>query len=129
MKLADIFRHDLDREIKEVIKVDDADVHDVAEEIGEYVVTEHIHDYFAEVLDRYQESILKPTDSVNAWVSGFFGSGKSSFAKILGYILADTDLGGISASEMFTQKLAKPQIRALLNTIHKQAPTLAVFVD
>ena len=129
MKLADIFRHDLDREIKEVIKVDDADVHDVAEEIGEYVVTEHIHDYFAEVLDRYQESILKPTDSVNAWVSGFFGSGKSSFAKILGYILADTDLGGISASGMFTQKLAKPQIRALLNTIHKQAPTLAVFVD
>src|SRR6266511_4151209 len=80
MRIADIFRHDLSREIKEIIKVDDADVEDVGQEIREYVVTGHIHDAFVELLDQYQESIQKPTEVVNAWVSGFFGSGKSSFA-------------------------------------------------
>src|SRR6266542_7158524 len=102
MRIADIFRHDLAREIKEVIKVDDADAEDVAHEIREYVVTEHIHDAFVELLDHYQESIQKPTEVVNAWISGFFGSGKSSFAKVLGYILADADLGGASAANLFT---------------------------
>jgi hypothetical protein len=129
VKIGEIFRYDLDREIKEVIKVDDADLDDVADEIGEYVVTEHIHEEFIDFLDRYQESILSPSETVNAWVSGFFGSGKSSFAKVLGYILANPTLGEQNAADLFTQKLPTQQIRALLNTIHGQAPTLSLFVD
>ena len=129
MKIAEIFRHDLDREIKEVIKVDDANVEHVIDEIREYVVTEHIHDAFAEVLDQYQESIQNPTEVVNCWISGFFGSGKSSFAKILGYVLQNPDLGGTNAADLFTQNLPRPQIAALLNTIHTRAPTFSVFVD
>ena len=129
MKIADIFRHDLDREIKEVIKVDDAAKEHVFDEIREYVVTEHIHEAFAEVLDQYEESIQKPTEVVNCWISGFFGSGKSSFAKILGYILANPNLGSANAAQLFTRKLAKPQVAALLNTIHSRAPTFSVFVD
>ncbi len=129
MKIGEIFRHDLDREIKEIIKVDDADLDDVAEEFREYVVTDHIHDAFIELLDQYQESINKPSEAVNAWVSGFFGSGKSSFAKVLGYIAANTDLGGTTAAEVFTAKLPTQQVRALLNTIHTSAPTFSVFVD
>lgn len=129
MRIADIFRHDLSREVKEVIKIDDADIGDVAHEIGEYVVTDHIHDAFSKVLDQYQESIQKPTEVVNAWVSGFFGSGKSSFAKVLGYVLANPDLGGAGAADLFTSKLPTQQLKAVLNAIHRQAPTFAVFVD
>jgi hypothetical protein len=129
MKIGEIFRHDLDREIKEIIKVDDADLDDVAEELREYVVTNHIHDAFIEFLDQYQESINKPSEAVNAWVSGFFGSGKSSFAKVLGYVAANTDLGGLSAADVFTAKLPTQQVKALLNTIHTSAPTFSVFVD
>jgi tetratricopeptide (TPR) repeat protein len=98
MNIAEIFRHDLDRDIKEIIKVDDADLEDVVEELQEYVVTEHILDSFVELLDEYQESIQKPNERVNVWISGFFGSGKSSFAKVLGYILANPDLGGPHAN-------------------------------
>ena len=129
MKIAEIFRHDLAREIKEVIKVDDSDAEDVAYEIREYIVTEHIHDAFVELLDQYQESIQKPTEVVNAWISGFFGSGKSSFAKVFGYILANPRLGEADAADLFTSKIPTHQIRALLNTIHRQAPTFAIFVD
>ena len=129
MRIADIFRHDLDREIKEVIKVDDADVAGVSDELREYVVTDHIHDAFIEVLEHYRDSIRSPTEVVNTWVSGFFGSGKSSFAKVLGYILANTDLPGTTAADVFTAKLPTQQAKALLNAIGTQAPTFSVFVD
>lgn len=129
MKIGEIFRHDLEREIKEVIKVDDADLDDVADELREYVVTDHIHEGFVEVFEQYQESINKPSEIVNAWVSGFFGSGKSSFAKVLGYVVANADLGGTSAADVLTAKLPTQTVKALLNTIHTQAPTLSVFVD
>ncbi len=129
MKIGEIFRHDLERDIKEVIKVDDADLEDVADELREYVVTDHIQDGFVEFLDHYQESINKPSEVVNAWISGFFGSGKSSFAKVLGYVVANADLGGTTAADVFTAKLPTQQIKALLNTIHANAPTLSVFVD
>jgi hypothetical protein len=129
MKIAEIFRHDLDRDIKEIIKVDDADLKDVVEELQEYVVTEHIHGAFVELLDQYQEAIQKPSEAVNVWISGFFGSGKSSFAKVFGYILANPDLGGMRAADLFTGKLPTQQAKALLNTIHAQAPTIALFID
>ncbi|TDW98259.1 BREX system P-loop protein BrxC [Kribbella sp. VKM Ac-2566] len=129
MKISEIFRHDLDREIKEVIKVDDPDLDDLAAELQEYVVTNHIHDALVEVLDEYQESIKKPSESVNAWISGFFGSGKSSFAKVLGYVLANPVLGTTTAARLLTSKLDTTTIHALLNTIHNEAPTLSIFVD
>src|SRR5262245_50811404 len=105
MKIAETLRHDLDRDIKEIIKVDDADLEDVREELQEYVVTDHIHESFVELLDQYQDSIQKPSEAVNVWISGFFGSGKSSFAKVFGYILANPDLGGKRAADLFTAKL------------------------
>ncbi len=129
MKISEIFRHDLDRDIKEVIKVDDPDLDDLAEELQDYVVTEHIHEAFIELLDEYAESIKKPSESVNAWISGFFGSGKSSFAKILGYILANPSLGTTTAARLFTSKLDTSTVKALLNTIHTEAPAFSVFVD
>jgi hypothetical protein len=129
MKIGEIFRTDLEREIKEVIKVDYADAHEVIEEIQDYVVTDRIHDEFLTVLDQYRETINNPSEDVNVWVSGFFGSGKSSFAKVLGYVIADPDLGGSSPASLFTEKLPTTEARALLNAIHAQAPTLSIFVD
>jgi hypothetical protein len=129
VKISEIFRHELDRDIKEVIKVDDPDLDDLAAELQEYVVTEHIHEAFVELLDEYQESIKKPSESVNAWISGFFGSGKSSFAKVLGYILANPRLGATTAAELFASKLGTSTVEALLNTIHSEAPTFSIFVD
>ena len=42
------------------------------------------------------------------WVSGFFGSGKSSFAKILGYTVANRPVGDTTASALF-KKVAKDE--------------------
>src|SRR5215210_2480829 len=115
--------------IEEVIKVDLADEDIVALELDEYVATDHILDSLEEVLDAYQETILKPSEVTNVWVSGFFGSGKSSYAKVLGYLLANPTIVGRTAAERFAERVDAPRISALLHTIHTQAPTLAVFVD
>ena len=129
MKIADIFRNPIDRRIEEVIKVDLDEAATVASEIDEYVVTDHLATQFEVLLDRYQETILKPDEGTNIWVSGFFGSGKSSFAKVFGYLLSNPDLLGRSATDRFMARVDAPSIRALLNTIHTQVPTRVVFVD
>jgi len=129
VKIQEIFRRPIGRTIEEVIKVDLADEETVALELDEYVATDHILESLEEVLDAYQETILKPSELTNVWVSGFFGSGKSSFAKVLGYLLANPTILGRTASDRFAERVDSPRTSALLNTIHDQAPTLAVFVD
>jgi len=129
VKIEEVFRRPISRRIEEVIKVDLDTKQIVADEIDEYVVTEHIAEGFETFLDRYQETILKPDEGTTAWISGFFGSGKSSFAKILGYLLSDPNLDGRSATEHFAARVDSKTVQALLNTIHAQVPTHAVFVD
>ena len=80
----DLFASEIGRTIEEVIKVDQTDDEILGEEISEYVVTDAIRRHFTEIFDRYRETPNKPHDGVAIWVSGFFGSGKSSFAKTSG---------------------------------------------
>ena len=94
MRIADLFRRDIHRTIEEVIKVDFADEMVLVNELDEYVATKHILDEFENVLDAYQESINSPNESCTIWVSGFFGSGKSSWAKTLGYLLWNPIVAG-----------------------------------
>lgn len=129
MRIAEIFRHDIHRDIPEVIKVDFDEEEVVASEIDEYVVTSHIARNFDFLLDHYQETILNPDEGTTVWVSGFFGSGKSSFAKIFGYLLANPTVVGKSVKDRFLARVNAPTIDALLNTILETTATHAVFVD
>ena len=129
MKIKELFRRDINRVIEEVIKVDVADENIIAGELDEYVATENILEQLGDVLDAYQESILNPNETCTVWVSGFFGSGKSSWAKVLGYLLWNPVVEGEPAADRFFGRTSAPRMRALLNTIHAQAPTLAVLLN
>lgn len=129
MKISELFRRDIHRTIEEVVKVDLADEAIIAGELDEYVATGHILEEFEKVLDAYQESINVPNETCSIWVSGFFGSGKSSWAKVLGYVLWDPAIDGRSATERFFARTHAPSMQALLNTIHTQAPTLTVLLN
>ena len=85
--IKELFATDIDRNIEEVIKVDQTDEQLVRAEIAEYVATDSIRSHFRAILDRYAETPNKPHEGIGVWVSGFFGSGKSSFAKYLGLAL------------------------------------------
>ena len=63
-----------------------------------------------------------PHESVGVWVSGFFGSGKSSFAKNLGYALENRTVLGSKFADLFKQQLDDTRISDLLDLINAKTP-------
>ena len=106
MRIENMFQEDINRKINGVVKVDQ-DANDVlVQELNEYVITKELKKHFITSFDYYSESFEKPTDDIGVWISGFFGSGKSHFLKMLSYILENRDIDGISTVEMFRKKFA-----------------------
>jgi hypothetical protein len=127
--IKDLFASDIDRRIEEVIKVDQADEAIIRDELTEYVVTDSIRSYFRAVFEHYQTTRQKPNEGIASWVSGFFGSGKSSFAKYLGLALANRDILGHGAGELLAQRCGDAKIQVLLQQISEHIPTEAVIFD
>lgn len=91
MLLKDIFQKDITRPINGVVKADQNDEHTVYQELDEYVVTKELDKHFRTFFDSYGKAAndIALMNNVGVWVSGFFGSGKSHFIKILSYLLAN----------------------------------------
>lgn len=124
-----LFANDIHRRIEEVIKVDQTDEEIVRDEINEYVVTDAIRSHFTQILEAYRETPNKPHEGIAIWVSGFFGSGKSSFAKMLGLAVANRTVAGESAAERFAHRAGDKKLQVLLKTINEQIPTHVVIFD
>jgi hypothetical protein len=92
MKLEDIFEKDPSRTISRVVMVDQHREEIVSNEVEEYVATEQICQMLQDIIDQFLETRMGRENDVCVWISGFFGSGKSHFAKMLGYILSDRDV-------------------------------------
>src|SRR5665213_3656204 len=100
---------DIFRNIEKVITYGASEESRLKAEILEYVVTDSIEEQFEKVLDRMQLSMGSGgQNEVGVWVSGFYGSGKSSFTKYLG--LAFDDKCTIDGT---------PFIKYLQNRLHK----------
>ena len=124
-----LFANDIHRRIEEVIKVDQTDEEIIRDEINEYVVTDAIRLHYTEVFDAYRETPNKPHEGVAIWVSGFFGSGKSSFAKMLGLSIANRTIACESAAERFAERAGDKKLSVLLKAINEKIPTHAVIFD
>ena len=83
MQIKDMFEKRIERDIKGVIKVGQSDEENVYQELDEYVVTKELLKHFRDFFDNYEKGINGSTDKMGVWISGFFGSGKSHFLKIL----------------------------------------------
>ena len=94
MKIREMFQAKIDREITGVVKVGQHDEKVKAEELREYVITRELTKHFEEFFSNYTKSIKTPTDNMGVWISGFFGSGKSHFLKILSYVLDNDSAEG-----------------------------------
>lgn len=103
MYIKSMFENKIDRDIKGVIKVGQGDDESVKQELEEYVVTRELQRHFAEFFSSYKKGILGDTDKMGVWISGFFGSGKSHFLKILSYLLENRMVNGKTAIEYFIE--------------------------
>lgn len=90
MKINDLFQRDIARPINGVVKADQLDESSVWQELDEFVVTReldlHLRRFFSNYLDD-----APGNDNIGVWVSGFFGSGKSHFIKVLSYLLRNQE--------------------------------------
>ncbi len=101
MIIQNMFSKPIDRDIKGVIKVGQDDNANVKQELEEYVVTRELQKHFADFFASYKKGINGNTDKMGVWISGFFGSGKSHFLKILSYLLANREVDGKRAVYYF----------------------------
>ena len=120
IQIQDLFVYPIQRDITTVIKMDDLRAQEIEQELGEYVVTDTIEALLIEFLERYAETRTGQTDRIGVWISGFFGSGKSHFAKILSYLLENRDVGGIPAVERFRLRIVESPRRAELERLLHQ---------
>ena len=104
MMIRDMFAEDINRPINGVIKVDQDAADVIEQEVREYVITKELKKHFISFFDYYSDAFDKPTADIGVWISGFFGSGKSHFLKMLSYILENKSIGGIPTVEKFRQK-------------------------
>lgn len=104
MIIRDMFADDINRKINGVIKVDQAADDVIEQELNEYVITKELKKHFITFFNYYSDALDEPTADTGVWISGFFGSGKSHFLKILSYLLENKEVKGIHSVERFRRK-------------------------
>ena len=100
MKIKDVLTIDLSEEIKNVIDLEDYSEAEIQSEIENYIVT----DGLAKEYEHFVTTFTSNRVETGVWISGFYGSGKSYFGKILGYMLTNKKLGGTPARDRVLQR-------------------------
>ena len=114
MQIREMFAKPIDRDLQGVIIVGQDETANVKQELEEYVVTRELQKHFADFFAAYKTGITGNTSKTGVWISGFFGSGKSHFLKILSYLLENKEIAGKKAIDYFVDdnKIADPMVLA-----------------
>ncbi|NRA34737.1 MAG: BREX system P-loop protein BrxC, partial [Polyangiaceae bacterium] len=143
--IEDLFQRDVTRDINPVVYFHEQDPAKVAAEVSEYIITggypeeddraiEHgIHEQFVRLLGAMGKDLKKGGTGLPAvWISGFYGSGKSSFAKLLGMSLNNLALpDGTKLADALLKRDESPNraqfIEAWQNLVQDIKPMAVVF--
>jgi hypothetical protein len=124
--LRTLFRSDVTRDISPVVYFHEQTPEKIQAEVSEYIITggwpeghpnrqrvpDGIHEQYVRLLRGIARELDKQggPELPTAWISGFFGSGKSIFAKLLGLALDGMTLpDGTSLSEAWLNRNSSPQ--------------------
>ena len=150
MQLKELFADDITRDIPPVVYFHEQDPAKVKQEVSEYIITggypesdpRHrniktagIHEQFVKILKGLSDELQKSggPELPSSWISGFYGSGKSSFAKLLGLALNDQQLpDGSLLSEALLSRDNSPkaqEFRDAWNRVRAQVDPIAVVFD
>ena len=138
MQIRELFSKDIERKINGVVKADQHEEHVVFTELDEYVVTKELLTHFEKFFDCYMPSVRDPkakaaSGKLGIWVSGFFGSGKSHFIKILSYLLQNIDARNSAlnenkkAIEFFKDKIQDGFLISEIDTAVAKENTVILF--
>ncbi len=135
MNIEHIFSKKLTRDINGVVKAEQIDDESVFVELDEYVVTNELERHFRAFFEAYVPTVTNPnaalSGKIGVWVSGFFGSGKSHFIKILSYILenrvVEKDGNRRKAIDFFQDKITDPMLFADIQSVVTKDTDVILF--
>lgn len=122
MLLREIFLKPVDRLIEGVIKADDES--SLLIEVEEYVITNEI----AKRLDPFFDEYNDYQNHNGAWISGFFGSGKSHLLKMLSLLLENRMINGTSTADIFIPKCEDAELQAKIKKA-VSSPTKSILFN
>lgn len=128
MEIKDILTINLSEDIKNVIDLEDISEAEVQAEIENYIITDGLAKEYSDFISIFTSNILES----GVWISGFYGSGKSYFGKLLGYMLSNRNISGTPARDRILQRFTGINDEALIkNTIAKLSAVhcRVVFLD
>lgn len=127
MIIKDIFKEDINRPINGVVQAGQTDEETIHTELREYVVTDEILNSLKDFYKNYEDVYKVPTKDVGVWISGFFGSGKSHFLKILSYLLDNKEIKGRAPFEYFEDKIKDDALLAAMRRISAKESDALLF--
>ena len=121
----------INRNIEKVITYGVSQEARLKSEISEYVVTDSIDQQFENLLLKIEAAMdIGGENEVGVWVSGFYGSGKSSFTKYLGLAFDDSiKIDGVPFIQHLQDRLKRNQTKALLSNVVKRFPAAVLMLD
>ncbi|MGL5125976.1 MAG: BREX system P-loop protein BrxC [Fusobacteriaceae bacterium] len=127
LTIKNTLKHDITRKINGVVKADKSQDKTAITELSEYVVTEEVRRHIAKLFERYVDSLMNPTEDMGIWISGFFGSGKSHFLKMVGHIIENKEYGGKKVTEYFKSKIKDPLLQGNLEKASQKSTDVILF--
>lgn len=131
MLIQEMFSRNIEREIRSAISVGNEDKSKFEQqELEEYVVTKELQRHFADFFAAYKKGIIRETPKMGVWISGFFGSGKSHFLKMLYYLLSGKKVHEKTALQYFKEdgKIVDPMVLADIE-LAANTPTDAILFN
>jgi hypothetical protein len=149
MKIRDLFVADVTRDIPPVVYFHEQSPAKLQAEVSEYIITggypegdprsrrvkSGIHEQFVHLLNGISQDLNKKggPELPASWISGFYGSGKSSFAKLLGLALDGVVLpdGTPLAAALLTRDDSprRAELVAAWEALAKRVNPIAVVFD
>ena len=147
--IRNLFASDVTRDIPPVVYFHEQSPERLAAEVSEYIITggwpeghpnhrrvpDGIHEQYVRLLRGIATELDKSggPELPTVWISGFYGSGKSSFAKLLGLALDGVALpGGTSLAEALLRRDTSPradELKAAWSLLRQKIDPLAVVFD
>lgn len=125
MLLKDTFLKDIYRPIDPVVKANE--LGHLRSELEEFVITNEAKSHLQRFFDEYND----PDSAGNgAWISGFFGSGKSHLLKIMAVVMEDRRVDGKGAMDYILPKLADtPALASAMEQSRLRHPSESVLFN
>jgi hypothetical protein len=121
-RIGDLLDRSFSRPVEETINIENDDPYSVFTELTEYVATDRIQSQYECLFSAMAEAPGSPNEAFGVWISGFFGSGKSSFAKNLGYVLASREVNGASASSLLLKQVGSQRLAECIARLNRKIP-------